>query len=213
MNIVFSGKARSGKDTAAEHLKKILLEKWGFLFETIAYADDLKRRVMDDFDLSWDQVYGDLKEVPDERYPKMELNECVGFWKPREILQHMGTEAYRYIFPDFWIKQLQDKTTISLSNYIITDGRFPNEINWVIEEGGLHFRVERTGDVRTDTPQHASETSLDGLNLNSPGNHVIYNDGSLGDFYKKIETEVLDIVLRHVLPRAKASISIENVEE
>jgi len=36
------------------------------VYKTMAYADELKERVMQDFILTFNQVYGDLKEVQDK---------------------------------------------------------------------------------------------------------------------------------------------------
>ena len=96
--IVISGHARTGKDT----LGKILQEKFKENYYIMAYANELKRKCREDFDLSREQLYGNLKEVQDERYPRSD-GSC---WTPREILQHMGTEAYRAVEDDFWIRQL-----------------------------------------------------------------------------------------------------------
>src|SRR6056297_3690025 len=132
--IVISGKARVGKDTFGEILKSNFKDN----YFTLAYADSLKRMIMDEFDLSMEQLYGSLKEVPDDRYPKI----GGGFWSPREIMQFLGTDCYRAIDDDFWVKQLFgiiDRN--KLDNVIITDARFPNEINSVTNRGGYHVRI------------------------------------------------------------------------
>ena len=64
------GKARSGKDTFAEMLAEELFDKIQKKFVMMAYATELKLRVQRDFDLSYDQLWGDDKEVEDKRYPK-----------------------------------------------------------------------------------------------------------------------------------------------
>ena len=157
MIIGISGKGRSGKDTFSQ----MLLEELGALGEkyiTMAYSDNLKLRMVEDFGLSFEQVYGDLKEVPDERYPKADG----GYWTPREILQYMGTEGFRHIEPGFWVRQLFDSLEIgNIKNVVITDCRFPDEVDIVLEKGGIHIRVEREDkDYITDT-EHTSEISLD----------------------------------------------------
>lgn len=155
--IVISGLARVGKDTLGEYLKKNFKDN----YFTMAYADALKRKCIQDFDLSREQVYGDLKEVPDKRYRKRTDKDEEAYWTPREILQHMGTEAYRAVDNRFWIKQLFkyiDRN--NLKNVIITDGRFPDEIDIVKERGGTHIRVERHHDIKVHGKNHASETSL-----------------------------------------------------
>ena len=168
--IVISGHARAGKDTLAGILKANFKEN----YYTMAYADALKRLCGNAFDLSREQLYGDLKEVPDGRYIKTNGT----YWTPREILQHMGTEAFRAIDDLFWIKQLFkyiDRN--NLNNVIITDGRFPDEINVVKNRGGIHIRISREDEGAAQGKDHASETSLD--NFNGDIDFDIKNNGSI----------------------------------
>lgn len=181
--IVISGKARAGKDTLGEILKNNFEEN----YFTLAYADNLKRKVMDDFDLSIEQLYGNLKEVPDERYPKGDGT----FWTPREIMQYLGTECYRKIEDGFWVRQLFDIVDRNkLNNVIITDARFPNEVNPVIERGGFHIRIQRDGAGSAQGKEHASEISLDKY---ENADYIIDNNGTIEDLTrvaKKIIKEI-----------------------
>lgn len=125
MLFVISGKARVGKDTFG----KILKDALGGQYVTVAYADELKRKCMEDFNLSYDQLYGDLKEVQDKRYKKITRGDKISYWSPREIMQFMGTDCYRNIDNNFWVKSLfKYLEKKRLHNVIITDARFPNEI-------------------------------------------------------------------------------------
>lgn len=187
--IVISGKARVGKDTLAEFLKKNFVEN----YFTMAYADELKRRCMKDFELSRDQVYGDLKEVPDIRYTKVVDYDAdtLPYWTPREIMQHMGTEAYRAVDANFWIKQLCKYIDRNkLTNVIVTDARFPNEVNAIKERGGIHIRVTRENAMEVHGMSHASETSLDS---HMDIDFEVVNNGTLKDLEdmaKKIIKEI-----------------------
>jgi len=172
MIIGISGVARAGKDTFGGILKEVL----GGNYITIAFADELKMKCMDDFNLSYDQVYGHLKEVEDNRYPK----KSGGYWTPREILQFIGTDTYRVINDDFWIEQLF-KNIGDSNNVIITDCRFPVEIHAVKKRFGKHIRVTRNNrDFVADT-KHSSETSLDNFN---DIDYVVDNNGTIEDLYK-----------------------------
>ena len=64
------GKARSGKDSAANMLGEELFNTTRKKFIMMAYAHELKLRVQKDFDLSYEQLWGDEKEIEDKRYPK-----------------------------------------------------------------------------------------------------------------------------------------------
>jgi len=62
---------------------------------------------------------------------------------PREALQKIGTEVGRDIFhKDFWV-QLLDAKVNSVDDYVITDVRFPNEIEWIHKRGGIVIEIQR----------------------------------------------------------------------
>jgi hypothetical protein len=171
MIVGISGKARSGKDTFAKMLADALQTKTGKAYVLMAYAHELKLRVQKDFDMSYEQLWGDEKEIPDRRYRKDRHNWIAGrrdsgeikenFWTPREILQAYG-EFFRTIDYDFWVKHLfrviKDK---QYENVIITDVRHINEVDAVVDKGGFHIRVERENKDVIHNEQHISETALD----------------------------------------------------
>lgn len=158
MIIALSGKARVGKDTFGGMLAESMYEINGKQFIIMAYAYELKVRVQKDFDLTWDQLWGNEKEVPDKRYSKPDND---GFWTPREILQNYG-QFFRSIDKDFWVKRLfnviEDK---GYENVIITDARHPNEIDPVIDRDGYHIRIFRDDKDMIHNDTHISETALD----------------------------------------------------
>lgn len=154
MLIILSGKARCGKDTFAGILKNLLKRD----YILIAYADELKKKCMEDFNLSYGQVYGNLKEVPDHRY----IKDNGGYWTPREILQFIGTDCYRKISNDYWIDKVMSYIGAEeLHNVIITDARFPNEISKPKELGAFHIRISRDNPDGIHGVTHLSETALD----------------------------------------------------
>ena len=198
MIIGVSGKARSGKDVFAEFLAEELIEKTGNVYVMMAYAHELKCMAQKEFDLSWDQLWGDEKETYDLRYSKLRdiLPYCVGnrddgkglefleerkHWTGREIMQAFG-EFYRSIDYNFWVKKLfsvvDDK---EYENVIITDCRYPNEIDPVVEKNGYHIRINRRRDHRVHGLDHPSETSLDdGYKIDFD----VDNNGTLDDLRK-----------------------------
>jgi CO dehydrogenase nickel-insertion accessory protein CooC1 len=201
MFIGITGKARSGKDTFAELLANALFNKNGQRFVLMAYAHELKLRVQREFDLSYEQLWGDEKESLDRRYRRPtkpyshhsedgELpNSC---WTAREILQAYG-QFYRTIDYNFWVKALfniiEDK---EYENVIITDVRHPNEADPIVERGGIIIKVTRDSKDKIHGAQHISETAMDDY---SPiGFHVI-NDFGLEEL-KVATTEVADFILK-----------------
>lgn len=174
--IVISGAARSGKDTLADCIIKKMPK-----YVKIAYADALKEQVMEEFDLTYNQLYGDLKEVPDVRYKK----QSGGFWTPREMMQFIGTDAYRSIDDLHWINKLFDRINAGgHKNVIVTDGRFSNEITAIKDKGGFHVRIQREHSIFVNNSSHYSETALDNFGL---VDYSINNDGDINDLNKHID--------------------------
>lgn len=118
------GKARHGKDTVGAIIRSLIPKS-----ETIALADPIKSICREIFDFSDRQLYGDLKEVPDHRYPR-DCPECQGtglslallreyghteeicehcngtgtvYLTPRWAMQYIGTEVARALYSDVWI--------------------------------------------------------------------------------------------------------------
>lgn len=178
MIIGLSGRARSGKDTFAKMLSKALQKQTGQAYVLMAYANALKNKIQNDFDLSYDQLWGEDKEEYDLRYPKVRgpLPFCVGnrddgkglevleerqHWTAREIMQDYG-QFFRTIDYDFWVKYLfriiEEK---DYKNVIITDLRHINEVDAVVDKSGYHIRIERDSTDVVHNYQHISETALD----------------------------------------------------
>jgi hypothetical protein len=108
----------------------------------------------------------------------------------REFLQKLGTEAMRDgLHTNVWVNALfadykpdctpKDAFNKDLPNWIITDMRFPNEIEAVVERKGITIRVVRPG---TSIGTHPSETALD----NAEFDYEIINDGSIADLIDKV---------------------------
>ena len=97
MIICTSGHARVGKDTFALMLAEELNKTQYPPFVMMAYAQELKLRCEKDFDLSYEQLWGNEKEIGDKRYIKP-LPDDVGipskgiihYWTAREIMQNYG---------------------------------------------------------------------------------------------------------------------------
>lgn len=183
-----TGRKRSGKDTIGSYL----VEKYGFV--RVAYADALKEACKNIFGFSDEQLYGDdLKEVVDE------------YWghTPREILQKVGTELFRerlpqlctYISNDIWIRsverKIQNLAKQGVSKIVITDIRFPNEIEFITRSGGVTWKVVRPG-LFTDSssPVHTSETLTDTFVCD----HEFVNNSSLEILYAQVDSEMQTVL-------------------
>lgn len=144
MIIGFVGFIGSGKDTAADYLVNF------HGFRRDSFANTLKDAVAAVF--GWDRVLleGRTKEA-------REWREQVDTWwanrlsipelTPRWVLQQWGTEVCRKGFhDDIWIASVENKMRKTKDNIVISDVRFPNEINAIKKAGGLVVRVVRGPD-------------------------------------------------------------------
>lgn len=131
----------SGKDTFGNYITQ-----YYETFEKVSFADILKDITSILF--SWDRklLQGDTiesrswREQKDEFWSK-ELNREIS---PRIILQQLGTNVFRDNFhPKIWIIALKKKILESKNDIIITDARFPNEIDMIRSLGGIIIRIER----------------------------------------------------------------------
>lgn len=177
-----ASKARHGKNTFATYLIEAFEKEHNKVFIEGAFAESLKSMCKDYFDLSEEQLWGDEKEMPDQRYPKSVQStddSSILYWTPREIMQSMGS-FFRFIDHDFWIKVLDKKINVLNDvNVIITDVRYSNECEY-IKENGVLIKIVRDGAAEIHGMDHESETSLD----SKPSDYfdiVINNSGSLED--------------------------------
>jgi hypothetical protein len=122
----------------------------------------------------------------------------------REFLQKLGTEAMRDgLHTNVWVNALfadykptndcqqhadglfytdehgENEVIPEYPNWIITDMRFPNELEAVVKREGLTIRVVRPG---TSVGTHPSETALDDAEFD----YEIINDGSIADLIDKV---------------------------
>lgn len=187
-----SGKARSGKDSVGEFLVEELSE-YGVV--KAAFADELKRQVAEHFDLSHAQLYGDLKEVEDERYIKPikydgENELQADYWTPREIMQAYG-QFMRTIDYNYWVKALFKQLAIKeIHSAVITDCRHPNEVDFVVNRGGYHVRTYREGADVIHNSNHISETALDNYKV---VDFKVINNDSLEELKLKAR-ELADLI-------------------
>ena len=166
-----TGSAQSGKDTFAEMLAEELEKQTDCRFVLMAYAYELKLRVQKDFDLSYEQLWGTLKEVEDRRYRRLpryrggirsDSGALPGlYWTPREIMQNYG-QFYRTIDYGFWVKHLFGVIKQNdYKNVIITDVRYPNEAQPIVDSDGYVIKINRGNKAEIHNQYHSSEISMD----------------------------------------------------
>ncbi|RTK92531.1 MAG: hypothetical protein EKK61_03795 [Rickettsiales bacterium] len=125
----------------------------------------------------------------------------------RKLLQEIGTDAMRdVIHPNIWINALfsdykpigdypiikEDKyikDEYIYPNWIITDVRFPNELEAIKDKKGISIRLEREQEFSMFNEEaiskhsHPSETALD----NAEFDYVIDNNGTIEELIEKVK--------------------------
>ena len=198
MIIGICGFIGSGKDTVADYLVNF------HEFRRESFASTLKDAVSAVF--GWDRTLleGRTKEAREWREqvdPWWAERLAMPTLTPRWVLQYWGTEVCRRAFhDDIWIASLENKLRTSKDNVVISDCRFPNEIQSIRDAGGKIVWVQR-GELPDwyDTAIeanlghnyavqdlkmrkiHASETAWVGTNFDT----IIDNNRSIDDLYQQ----------------------------
>lgn len=205
MIIGICGFIGSGKDTVADYLVNF------HEFRRESFASTLKDAVAAVF--GWDRTLleGRTKEAREWREqidPWWAARLDMPTLTPRWVLQYWGTEVCRKAFhDDIWIASLENKLRNSRDNVVISDCRFPNEIQSIRDAGGQIVWVQR-GELPDwyDTAIaanrghnwavqdlkmrqiHASETAWVGTEFDS----VIDNNRTIDDLYKQASSLLED---------------------
>lgn len=175
--IGISGKKGHGKDT----LGKFFIDN--YQYQRFAFADPLKKILEIIFDFTDDQLFGNLKEIPDP------------YWNcsPRKIQQFVGTDLFRdqlgQIIPNLdkniWVEVTKRKIQKQMLNnpksrIIITDVRFCNEAQMIRELNGVIIKVNRDSIKNLDS--HVSETENDEI----IEDYYVSNNGTINEMYNSL---------------------------
>jgi hypothetical protein len=187
MIISITGKIGSGKDTIADIIMQYTpYHDW----EIKKFAGKLK------------DIAEILSGVPkinfeDQEFKKQDMGPNWGMTY-RDLLQRLGTEAMRNglhenvwvnaLFADYYFNIEEDE---QMPNWLITDCRFPNELEAVKAHKGITIKVIRDSGNTVGTT-HASETALDDY---TEWDYVVDNNGSIED----LKTQVFSILEKESL--------------
>jgi hypothetical protein len=212
MIIGICGFISSGKDTVADYLVNY------HEFRRVSFAGALKDAISCVFGWDRNMLEGRTKtsrewrEQPDPWWSQR-LGQDI---TPRGVLQQWGTEVCRAAFhDDIWIASLENQLRTSIDNVVISDCRFPNEVQAIKKQGGMVIWVRRgplpewydcalkentTHEddrwILEDHGQlmeqkyptvHSSEWAWIGTDFDT----VLDNDGSIDDLYDRINQIVI----------------------
>lgn len=198
--IGISGKKQAGKDTVCNFLSIYLNNKYHYKHnccKSYSFADSLKEKIcMGVMGLTYEQCYGTDEEkntltsykwdnLPDNiRFPYSSSRETgdiisirTGFMTAREIMQVVGTNIFRAYFDDsIWVNAtLRNIKEDNCDFALISDVRFPSEVEGIIKNNGYVFRLLR--DI-CESDCHESEVALDNYNWNSNKDNIFIIDNS-----------------------------------
>ena len=194
MIIGICGFQGSGKDTMAN----ILIEKYGFI--KISYASTLKDIICLLFGWCRELMEGDTeksrmwRETVDEWWAeKLDIPGLT----PRMVMQKIGTDLFRKHFNEnIWVHIVEKKIKDIgfLQNVVITDCRFPNEIELLRKFGGKIIHIHRDLPLWFDNyiaGEYCEEAEF--LHISEKSwilekfDYIIDNRGSISDLEMKVD--------------------------
>jgi hypothetical protein len=204
MIIGICGFIGSGKDTVADFLVNF------HEFRRESFASTLKDSVAAVF--GWDRTLlegrtAEAREWREQVDPWWAERLNMPTLTPRWVLQYWGTEVCRRSFhDDIWIASLENKLRNSKDNIVISDCRFPNEIEAIKKANGIIVWVQRGALPEWyDDAVSANQGNNIGINamklrkihasewawLGNEFDHVIDNNGTIDDLFKQAQSLVI----------------------
>jgi hypothetical protein len=152
------------------------LPRWTWTFKHPVLRSFIPERFYRTYRLS------DLIELFGAEEAKREFSEV------RRSYQKIGTEVGRELNPNTWVEQLVNRILASDESFVVTDVRFPNEMDAIRALGGEIWRIDRPGTGPVNA--HVSESALDGVEFDE----IILNDSTIDH----LEQQIVEICLDRV---------------
>jgi len=170
--IAFSGRKQSGKSTGSEYIQSVISHNSSLSSKIYNFADPLKQDIcINILGLTYEQCYG--SDEHKNTLTDLEWNEKK--LSAREAMEIIGTEIFRKLKNNVWVDATINKIRReNIDVAIITDCRFPNEVEAIKNSGGYVIRL----DLDPFHSDATAEKALDKHNYDwSNFNTVIENSG------------------------------------
>lgn len=152
--------------------------------KTVSFAAKLKQIAATIFNV--DPSWFENEEFKNSPIPERFINCRVKTY--REALQYIGTDLFRDQFcKNIWITSTLSDYNPENSRWIVTDVRFPDEVEAIKKLGGLIVYISRPAKAKTKvvdpTTQHISEAALDSY---VGYDFFIHNDSGVDSLYEQV---------------------------
>lgn len=183
------GARGSGKTTCASYLKE------NYNFTEFSFADPVKKVVEIIYGFDYDTLKGD---TPEKREARVKIQDPVWDQNMIQAMQFIGTELFRnHMDQDVWIKIMKrniESCIKSGKRVVISDLRYPNEIEFVRSLGGKVWVLELQQSVQAScTDTHSSETSAKSAIQDT--DTVIHNDLT-NSYFVNIKNQLESIAIK-----------------
>ncbi len=185
------GDIGSGKDTVAEFLQK------GHGYVRVQFACKLKEVALDVFGplgLQDHHMFGTPEDPQAGKdQPISGIVDAAGVPRTgRSLLQWLGTEGFRSIDPDVWVKYAMARYVDSRPGmaHVFSDVRFANEFEAIRARGGVVWEVSKVGGPDHDSHDHVAEQQWKQQPKDA---HLVARHGDLQALY-----DATDLVLAQV---------------
>lgn len=206
--IGISGKAGSGKDLIASIIQYLIWKNKVELGELTNYTqtlEDFIRRSHNSHLIDWEVIkFADkLKDIvclltgctrddlEDREFKSNHKFRFENKWygSVREFLQYFGTDLIRknlgdniWVYATFVDYKPKKLSEYNPSKWIISDVRFPNEVEAIKDRNGIIIRINRNNSLFKSVV-HESETALDNYDN---FDYIINNDGTIEELTFKV---------------------------
>lgn len=176
--IGIAGKARAGKDTAAQVLASYM-EVYGTRCDILHFADPLKKMAA--------ALSGNSLSLFNDDIAKEQVIPWLGITR-RKLMQMLGSEVIKPHFGnDVWVKRIMvevERLTHTTDFIVVPDVRFDLEAQAIKDKGGLILQINRPqAGLSGDAANHISELGVHPDLVDT----TIENDGPMIDFEREVE--------------------------